>query len=190
VLAAARGAAPPGSLRGPIATAKAERAWVALHPLPAFYGPPPAPMPDLRWLPRAARMVNEALQLDAPTSNHARQPAPEALLTGVPGSSGRHTGPVRIVRTPGDFASLRRGEVLVCSVTDPAWSVLFGVAGAVVTDGGGVLTHSAIIAREHGIPAVLGTGTATKELTDGQLITVDGGRGLVLPADRGTREAP
>jgi pyruvate,water dikinase len=140
-------------------------------------------MPDLRWLPRAARLVNEALQLDRPDPAGNGATTPDALLSGVAGSPGTHTGPVRIIRGPDDFASLRRGEVLVCTVTDPAWSVLFGVAGAVVTNGGGVLTHSAIIAREHGIPAVLGTGSATRDLTDGQRVTVDGTHGLVLAAD-------
>jgi pyruvate,water dikinase len=56
--------------------------------------------------------------------------------------------------------------------------------GALVTDGGGILSHPAIIAREHGIPAVVGTGNATKVLKDGQRVTVDGGRGVVEPADR------
>ncbi len=182
VLSAIRNGAPGGALRRAVATAKAERAWVAAHPLPDFYGPPPAPMPDLRYLPPPARIVNEALQLDRPTAAPARPADPDTLLAGVAGSPGRHTGTVRIVRTPDDFARLRQGEVLVCAVTDPAWSVLFGVAGAVVADGGGVLTHSAIIAREHGIPAVLATGSATTDLVDGQLVTVDGSAGRVLAA--------
>lgn len=103
-------------------------------------------------------------------------------MTGAAGSPGRYTGPVRILRSPREFATLRRGEVLVCSITDPAWSVLFAIAGAIVTDGGGVLTHSAIIAREHGIPAVLGTNSATQTLVDGQVVTVDGTHGHVADA--------
>jgi pyruvate,water dikinase len=69
--------------------------------------------------------------------------------------------------------------VLVCPITTPTWSVLFGQAGAIVTDAGGVLSHSAIIAREHGIPAVLGTGDATRRLKNGQTVVVDGTNGVV-----------
>ncbi len=71
------------------------------------------------------------------------------------------------------------GDVLVCPVTTPAWSILFTQASAVVTDSGGVLSHAAIIARENGLPAVLGTRDATQRLVDGQTVTVDGSRGVV-----------
>jgi pyruvate,water dikinase len=69
--------------------------------------------------------------------------------------------------------------VLVCPITTPAWSVLFVQAGAVVTDGGGVLAHTAVIAREYGLPAVLATGAATQRLREGDLVTVDGTAGVV-----------
>jgi phosphoenolpyruvate synthase/pyruvate phosphate dikinase len=75
---------------------------------------------------------------------------------------------------------LEHGDVLVCQVTSPSWAPLFPMAAAVVADGGGVLSHAAIAAREHGLPAVLGTATATSTLRDGQRIQVDGTRGLVL----------
>jgi pyruvate,water dikinase len=77
------------------------------------------------------------------------------------------------------------GDVLGCPITTPTWSVLFTQAGAVVTDGGGVLSHAAIIARENGIPAVLGTVNATQRLVDGQTVTVDGSKGTVeiVPID-------
>lgn len=178
VIAAARDDVPPGTLREIVARAKAERAWVASHPLPDYYGVPPAGMPSLRWLPRAARLVNEALRLDAPDPAPRRE-STGALLTGLPGSPGQYTGPVRLVRTPEQFPQLRPGEVLVCTVTDPAWSVLFAVAGAVIADGGGVLSHAAIIAREHGLPCVLGAQKATTTLTNGQVVTVDGTHGTV-----------
>lgn len=97
----------------------------------------------------------------------------------MPGSPGRYTGPVRLVRGAVDFARLRAGDVLVCPTTDPAWSVLFGVAGALITDGGNVLSHAAIVAREYALPAVVGTGSATQRLHDGQLVTVDGSAGTV-----------
>lgn len=71
------------------------------------------------------------------------------------------------------------GDVLVCPVTTPAWTVGFDLVGAIFTDGGGALSHAAIVGREHGIPAVLGTATATRDLHDGQVVTVDGTTGVV-----------
>jgi phosphoenolpyruvate synthase/pyruvate phosphate dikinase len=94
---------------------------------------------------------------------------------------------VRLLLGTDDFSRLRRGDVLVCRTTDPAWSVLFGVAGALVTDRGGVLSHAAIVAREHGIPAVLATGNATQILRDGAVVTVDGTTGRVVVHDAVTR---
>ena len=80
---------------------------------------------------------------------------------------------------PAEFGALRGGDVLVCPYTNPAWTPLFPRAAAVVVDSGGVGSHAAIVAREYGIPAVMGTGTGTSVLTDGQLVTVDGDTGLV-----------
>jgi phosphohistidine swiveling domain-containing protein len=86
---------------------------------------------------------------------------------------------VRVIREESELALLRRGDVLICPITSPAWSPLFAQASAVVTDGGGVLAHAAVIAREYAIPAVLATGDATRRLRDGQIVTVDGTSGLV-----------
>ena len=167
-------------LRALVARRKAERAWVAAHPGPASYGTDPGPPPDLSPLPPALRRVNTAALhwaqlLFAPEKTAAGQ----AELPGVPGSPGRYTGPVRLIRDEAQFPKLRPGDVLVCPITSPAWSVLFVQAGAVVTDGGGVLAHTAVIAREYGLPAVLATGTATQRLRDGDLVTVDGTTGVV-----------
>ena len=90
-----------------------------------------------------------------------------------------HTGPARVIHEESEFSRLRPGDVLVCPITSPAWSLLFAQAGAVVTDGGGVLAHAAVIAREYAIPAVLATGDATRRLRDGEIVTVDGAAGLV-----------
>jgi pyruvate,water dikinase len=100
-------------------------------------------------------------------------------LPGAPASPGRATGPVRVVRSPADFDRLLPGDVLVAPATTPAWTPLFARASAVVTDTGGVASHSSQVAREYGIPAVVGTGDATRRLRDGQVVTVDGGAGLV-----------
>jgi rifampicin phosphotransferase len=103
----------------------------------------------------------------------------DALVSGVSASGGRATGPARVIREPAEFGTMRSGDVLVCPNTNPAWTPLFQRAVAVVVDSGGVGSHAAIVAREYGIPAVMGTGSATRVLTDGQRITVDGDSGRV-----------
>jgi pyruvate,water dikinase len=160
-----------------VAQRRAERAWVIAHPGPSSYGNPP-PTPDLRGLPPALRHITSALLYFLELS----QPAPKAqdgAIAGVPGSPGLHTGPARVIHEESQFSRLRPGDVLVCPITSPAWSLLFAQAGAVVTDGGGVLAHAAVIAREYAIPAVLATGDATRRLRDGEIVTVDGAAGLV-----------
>lgn len=99
------------------------------------------------------------------------------LLTGVAGSPGVVRGPVRIMRNPDD--PMESGDVMVVRVTDVGWTPLFALAAAVVTDIGGSLSHAAIVAREMGIPCVLGTEHATSTLWDGQPVEVDGGAGTV-----------
>ncbi|MEU6726590.1 PEP/pyruvate-binding domain-containing protein [Nonomuraea wenchangensis] len=102
-----------------------------------------------------------------------------ATLTGTPGSHGIVTGTARIIRGPRDFARARPGDIIVCPFTDPAWTPLLRIAAGVVTETGGVLSHAAIVAREHGIPAVLGVPDATSRLHDGSTITIDGTTGTV-----------
>jgi pyruvate,water dikinase len=87
-----------------------------------------------------------------------------------------------------DAHRLQMGEVLVCRTTSPAWTPLIARAAAVVADAGGVLAHCAIVAREHGIPRVVGTGVATDQIADGTLVTVDGARGLVHLVHAATRQ--
>ncbi|GAA3836981.1 hypothetical protein GCM10022226_68710 [Sphaerisporangium flaviroseum] len=108
---------------------------------------------------------------------------PVAALTGTPGSRGTVTGTARIVRGPGDFARVRPGDILVCPFTDPAWTPLLRIAAGVITETGGVLSHAAIVAREHAIPAVLGVPNVTGRLHDGTIITIDGTTGTVTRAN-------
>lgn len=108
------------------------------------------------------------------------------VLKGTAASPGRVTGPARVVRGPEDFGQMQPGEVLVAAITTPAWTPLFARAAAVVTDVGGPLSHGSIVAREYGIPAVLGTGTATKRVHSGQMLTVDGSSGVVTMAKNGS----
>jgi pyruvate,water dikinase len=100
-------------------------------------------------------------------------------LKGVATSPGVVTAPARVLHGPEDFDQMRPGEVLVAGTTTPAWTPLFAMASAVVTDIGGPLSHGSIVAREYGIPAVMGTGLATRRIQSGQTITVDGSAGTV-----------
>jgi pyruvate,water dikinase len=112
-------------------------------------------------------------------------PVPAGALVGHPASAGRATGRVRIVHGPADFVGFAAGEVLVAKATAPAWTPLFARAAAVVTDGGTLAAHASLVAREYGIPAVVGTGNATTTLHTGQLVTVDGTTGVVIPNPAG-----
>lgn len=105
-----------------------------------------------------------------------------AIMSGSPASAGRATGYVRIVRGPHEFDDLQPGEILVAPLTAPAWTPLFTRAAAVVTDVGSAAAHASIIAREYGIPAVVGCGDATARLRTGMRVTVDGNTGNVEPA--------
>lgn len=104
-------------------------------------------------------------------------------ITGVGASPGRITGTARVLHGPEEFGQMQPGDILVAAITTPAWTPLFALATAVVTDVGGPLSHSSIVAREYGIPAVLGTGVASKRIHSGQTITVDGTDGVVLLAN-------
>jgi pyruvate,water dikinase len=102
-----------------------------------------------------------------------------SLLKGVAASPGQVSAPARILRGPEDFGQMQPGDILVAEMTTPAWTPLFVLASGVVTDVGGPLSHGSIVAREYGIPAVLGTGVATQRIRSGQTITVDGSAGTV-----------
>jgi rifampicin phosphotransferase len=116
----------------------------------------------------------------------ARENATGAVLKGIGTSAGKVTAPACVLFGPEDFDEMRPGAVLVAVTTSPAWTPLFTMASAVVTDIGGPLSHSSIVAREYGIPAVMATGVATRRIRSGELITVDGSAGLVtLPEQDG-----
>jgi len=104
-----------------------------------------------------------------------------ALVSGSPASPGRATGSVRVIRGPEAFDQLLPGEILVAPLTAPGWTPLFTRAGAVVTDVGSAASHASIIAREYGIPAIVGCGDATARLRTGMRVTVDGSTGNVEP---------
>jgi phosphoenolpyruvate synthase/pyruvate phosphate dikinase len=104
-------------------------------------------------------------------------------INGVAASGGQVTAPARVLSGPEDFGQMQPGEVLVAGITTPAWTSLFAMASAVVTDVGGPLSHSSIVAREYAIPAVLGPGVATRRIRSGQSVQVDGDAGTVTLLD-------
>jgi pyruvate,water dikinase len=110
----------------------------------------------------------------APTGNSEMN-----KVKGLPGSAGVTRGTARVIRSLAEAGKLQPGDVLVAIATEPPWTPLFATASAIVTDSGGVLSHSAVVAREYSIPAVVGTGNATSTFQDGQLLEVDGNAGIV-----------
>jgi len=171
------------NLEAEVTHRKGQRAWAIANPGPPFYGKEtPAPS-DLSFLPSDARLPMEAMlwSLESIMAVEAsKTPQRDAsVITGISASAGTYTGPVRVVRDETEFSKIEAGDVLVCPITSPVWSVLFPSIGALVTDTGGILSHPAIIARECQIPAVVATGNATGLLTDGQIVTVDGEAGTV-----------
>lgn len=106
-----------------------------------------------------------------------------ADIKGFAASSGVVEGLARVVTSAHEIGTLQQGEILVCPVTNPSWAPIFQKIGAAVSDIGGSMSHMAIVAREYGLPAVVGTGSATKRIKTGQRIRVDGGRGVVTILD-------
>ena len=109
----------------------------------------------------------------------AQAPRPDDTITGFPGAAGAVEGIARVLRTPEDAAQLGDGEILVTTVTNIGWTPVFPRAAAIVTDIGAPLSHAAIVARELGIPAVVGCGNATMLVHSGDRVRVDGGHGIV-----------
>jgi rifampicin phosphotransferase len=158
-------------------------------------------LPDLRPLARArradldrwSRLIPPAsLGLPVPAAVLAAIPEMQSLfgfrlrdglapleLVGSAASRGTARAVARVIRDIDDADRLEPGEILVCPFTAPPWTPLFAIAAAVVTDAGGVLSHSAIAAREYGIPCVCGTGDGTRRVPDGAIINVDGTNGTV-----------
>jgi rifampicin phosphotransferase len=114
---------------------------------------------------------------------YRRQQDDAGVLRGAGASAGVRRGRVCIVRGVADFPKLKAGEVLVCRSSNVSWIPLFTIAAAVVTEVGGALSHAAVVAREFGVPAVVGCGVAFEVLRDGQLVEVDGDQGTVRPLD-------
>jgi pyruvate,water dikinase len=150
---------------------------------PPSYGVEP-PRPPLGILPVEMREAMEAMIWVQETvfeseQSQTRTEVGATEIRGRAAARGTYTGTARVIMGEHEFGKLQPGDVLVCPVTSPVWSILFAKVGALVTDTGGILSHPAIIAREYGIPAVVATGNATALIRDGQRILVDGDAGLV-----------
>jgi pyruvate,water dikinase len=103
----------------------------------------------------------------------------ENEIAGFAASPGVVEGIARVLKSADEIAQIKEGEILVCPVTNPSWGPVFGKIKAAVSDIGGTMSHAAIVAREYGMPAVVGTGGATKRITTGQRLRVDGNKGVV-----------
>ncbi len=145
------------------------------RPPPALGVTPEAvtdPMTIMLWGVTTDRVKEWAHQEDGGTA-----------LNGAAASPGTIEGPARVVRSVEEIAEVRDGEILVCGSTSPAWAPIFSKIRATVTDVGGVMSHAAIVCREYGLPAVVGTGRATSQIRTGQTIRVDGSAGVVTVLD-------
>jgi phosphohistidine swiveling domain-containing protein len=127
-----------------------------------------------------------------PERFHRQQSEDERVISGIAGSPGSIEGIARVVTTVDEFDEVRDGDILVCQMTNPAWVVLFTKIAGLVTDTGGTTSHPAVLAREFGIPAVIGTSVATRRIKTGDRVRVDGsaGRVEILSPEPAARAAP
>ncbi len=164
-----------GTFHDRIEQRRAEWTAAAASDAPGAIGtPPPPPRPGDFVDPFVDSLVSRLLGV---------KPPPEAVdplvIDGVAGAPGVYTGVARVVRSLAEAGDLNEGEIMVCEMTLPPWVPMFAIAGAVVADVGGVMSHCAIVAREFAIPAVVGSVDGTLRITTGQTITVDGTNGDV-----------
>ncbi|MGC2191317.1 MAG: PEP-utilizing enzyme [Candidatus Dormiibacterota bacterium] len=147
---------------------------------PQFLGSPPPPPPDPSHLPPGvARLMRATGFAMGEIFGSSTAEQEEFLLRGLAASQGVYEGPARRISGPAEFHRIVQGDVLVTESTSEAFNILLPLLGAIVTDHGGLLSHSAIVAREYGIPGVVGTREATERIADGSRVRVDGNLGEV-----------
>ncbi|HUP84212.1 MAG TPA: PEP-utilizing enzyme [Acidimicrobiales bacterium] len=147
---------------------------------PPLLGDPPSPPPPLEMLPPAMGRITRAMfTFMANMGPPASTSSDKGRLEGIPAHPGVHEGRARVVHQTDDLARFEEGDVLVAITTAESFNLALSLASAVVTDQGGLLSHAAILAREYGIPAVVGTGGATHLISDGDWLRVDGTTGTV-----------
>ena len=158
----------------------ADRSSRTAKDAPPSLGPPPPPPPDPSGLPPGVARVMHAVGIAmGELFGSSEAPHEENLLRGLAASGGVYEGPARRVSGPSEFDRIVQGDVLVTESTTEAFNILLPLLGAIVTDAGGLLSHSAIVAREYGIPGVVGTRDATDRIPDGTRVRVDGDAGEV-----------
>jgi len=147
---------------------------------PPFIGDAPQPPPDPSGLPPAPRRLMTAMGIALGMLFGSSEAEHDVdTLRGLAASPGVYEGPARLIAGPAEFGRIQQGDVLVTPSTTEAFNILLPLLGAIVTDNGGLLSHSAIVAREYGIPGVVGTREGTERITDGTMVRVDGTAGEV-----------
>jgi phosphohistidine swiveling domain-containing protein len=158
----------------------AYRAAYTAKDVPATLGPQPQPPPDPAGLPPAAgRLMRAMLLALGHLFGSSKAAHEESVLYGLAASKGVYEGPARRVAGPHEFGRIEKGDVLVTESTTEAFNILLPLLGGIVTDNGGLLSHAAIVAREYGIPGVVGTREATERIKEGMRVRVDGEAGEV-----------
>ena len=164
---------------------RAEHRWALANEAPRYMGPTPARIGDPKLFPKSARPTAGAfiwavgrLFFAPPT-----EPAEGGSLRGLGASAGLVEGTARIVRGHQDFGRIRHGDIVVCPSTMASWSSIFAVIGGLVTEVGGPLSHPGTLAREFGLPAVLGVAGATSLIEEGRRVRIDGAQGIVAVLD-------
>jgi pyruvate,water dikinase len=161
----------PGLLRRPedrrevVARRRAEHERQAATPPPRTLGKPSEPPTAGEG---ADRFDGARFEADGPDE-----------LRGTGASAGTVRGTARLVLGQEAFATVQPGDIIVCPSSNPSWVPLFAIAGGLITNTGGVLSHAAVVAREFALPAVVGTGDATSRIADGRLVELDGSSGIV-----------
>ena len=156
------------------------RATYTAKDVPPLLGPPAPPPPDLAALPPAVGRLMRAIFIALGHLFGSSQAQNEdRILFGIAASKGVYEGPARRVSGPSEFGQIAKGDVLVTESTTEAFNILLPLLGGIVTDNGGLLSHAAIVAREYGIPGVVGTREATGRIANGVLVRVDGDSGEV-----------
>lgn len=185
LMAVAEGGAYTGELRGLVRDRRQyfEHWYARRAGMPKVLGTIPASVQD--------PILLEIFGLDRAVLEAVRRPdaAAQTTLPGLPAARGRATGTARVLQSVDELHRLGPGEVLVCESTSPNWTPAFGTIAAAVCDGGGMLSHAAIVGREYGTPTVTAVGVATRAIADGDLVEVDGTRGVVTILERAAQRA-
>jgi pyruvate,water dikinase len=170
----------PGPSKEEVAAHAKFRTTHTIADAPPHLGTPPSPPPPAEWFPPPAARMMRAVGIILAHMFAVPENKPEAkTVRGLAASPGTYEGRARVIDGPEQFCRIEKGDVLVTRMTSPSYNVLLPLLGGVVTDRGGLLSHAAIVAREYGLPAVVGTTDATRVIPDNARVRVDGATGEV-----------